>query len=72
MSIAIKLNKYLNSFFKLDLKEVDKEIKQNWSLVLPLVQRIHNATPHSSTQVAPSQLIFNNNIRFFYSGKGYN
>ena len=26
MSIAIKLNKYLNSFFKLDLKEVDKEI----------------------------------------------
>jgi hypothetical protein len=41
----------------------DKEIKQNWSLVLPLVQRIHNATPHSSTQVAPSQLIFNNNIQ---------
>ena len=26
MSIAIKLNKYLNSFFKLDLKDVDKEI----------------------------------------------
>ena len=26
MSIAIKLNKYLNSFFKLDLKSVDKEL----------------------------------------------
>ena len=26
MSIAIKLNKYLNSFFKLDLKEADKEL----------------------------------------------
>ena len=24
MSIAVKLNKYLNSFFKLDLKEADK------------------------------------------------
>ena len=26
MSIAIKLNKYLRSFFKLDLKEADKEL----------------------------------------------
>ena len=26
MSIAIKLNKYLNSFFKLNLKEADKEL----------------------------------------------
>ena len=26
MSIAVKLNKYLNSFFKLDLKEADKEL----------------------------------------------
>ena len=26
MSIAIKLNKYLNNFFKLDLKEADKEL----------------------------------------------
>ena len=26
MSIALKLNKYLNSFFKLDLKEADKEL----------------------------------------------
>ncbi len=26
MSIALKLNKYLNSFFKLNLKEADKEL----------------------------------------------
>ena len=26
MSIAVKLNKYLNSFFKLNLKDVDKEL----------------------------------------------
>ena len=26
MSIAIKLNKYLNSFFKLNLKDADKEL----------------------------------------------
>ena len=26
MSIALKLNKYLNSFFKLDLKNADKEL----------------------------------------------
>ena len=26
MSIAIKLNKYLNTFFKLDLKNADKEL----------------------------------------------
>ena len=26
MSIAFKLNKYLNSFFKLDLKSADKEL----------------------------------------------
>ena len=25
MSIAVKFNKYLNSFFKLDLKDADKE-----------------------------------------------
>ena len=26
MSIAVKLNKYLNSFFKLNLKDADKEL----------------------------------------------
>ena len=26
MSIALKLNKYLNSFFKLNLKDADKEL----------------------------------------------
>ena len=26
MSIALKINKYLNSFFKLNLKDADKEL----------------------------------------------
>ena len=29
MSIAIKINKYLNSFFKLNLKDADKDKIQN-------------------------------------------
>ena len=29
MSIAIKFNKYLNSFFKLNLKEADKELYES-------------------------------------------
>jgi len=40
----------------------DKQIKDLWSLVLPLVQRIHNATPHSSTNVAPAHLIFGHTL----------
>jgi transposase InsO family protein len=40
----------------------DKQIKDQWSLVLPLVQRIHNATPHSSTNVAPAHLIFGHTL----------
>ena len=31
MSIAVKLNKYLNSFFKLNLKEADKELYESIS-----------------------------------------
>ena len=40
----------------------DRQIKNQWSLVLPLVQRIHNATPHSSTNVAPAHLIFGHTL----------
>ena len=40
----------------------DRQIKNQWALVLPLVQRIHNATPHSSTNVAPAQLIFGHTL----------
>ena len=31
MSIAIKLNKYLNSFFKLNLKEADSQLYKSLS-----------------------------------------
>ena len=40
----------------------DRQIKDKWSLVLPLVQRIHNATPHSSTNIAPAHLIFGHTL----------
>lgn len=32
----------------------DKKIKDDWSMVLPLVQRIMNATLHVSTGVSPT------------------
>jgi hypothetical protein len=40
----------------------DSRSANNWSSMLPFVQRILNATPHSSTQVAPAQLIYGNRI----------
>ena len=35
-----------------------RKIKHMWSVVLPMVQRIMNATIHSSTGVAPATLLF--------------
>ena len=34
----------------------DRKIQSNWSLTLPLVQRVMNTTIHSSTGVAPAQI----------------
>ena len=41
----------------------DTRIKNEWSLVLPLVQRIMNSHPHDSIGVAPAQIIFGNSIQ---------
>ena len=40
----------------------DKEIKNKWSIVLPLIQRIMNASVHSAIQCCPAQLVFTNAI----------
>ena len=40
----------------------DKEIKEAWSTVLPLVQRIMNASRHQAIDCSPAQIIFGNSI----------
>ena len=40
----------------------DRKINDRWSESLPLVQRIMNATPHTSTGVAPFRLLYANSI----------
>jgi hypothetical protein len=39
----------------------EQHIIDSWSLVLPLVQRIINSTPHSATGVAPATLVYGGN-----------
>ncbi len=36
----------------------DKEIKNKWSILLPLIQWIMNASVHSAIQCCPAQLVF--------------
>ena len=40
----------------------DKEITEAWSTVLPLVQRIMNASRHQAIDCSPAQIIFGNSI----------
>jgi hypothetical protein len=40
----------------------DKEIKNKWSIVLPLVQRIMNSSIHSAIKCCPAQLVFTDAI----------
>ena len=40
----------------------DKRIIKSWSIYLPLVQRIMNASVHHSTGVTPAQLLFGNAV----------
>ena len=63
-----RANKEVNRHFRAIV--FDRKIKSNWSLTLPLVQRVMNTTVHSSTGVASAQIIFGNAIKkyflFFY------
>ena len=40
----------------------DKCVHHKWSMYLPLVQRILNVTPKSTTGVAPARVIYGNNV----------
>ena len=55
---------------------LDKRVQTEWSTYLPLVQRIMNASVHSSTGVSPAQLLFGNAVKldegiFLPHRKGY-
>jgi len=39
---------------------MDRTTRENWSIALPLVQRIMNSTPHSAIGVAPAVLLYGN------------
>ena len=56
---------------------LEKKVQTEWSTYLPLVQRIMNASVHSSTGVSPAQLLFGNAVKldmgiFLPHKQGYN
>ena len=56
---------------------MEKKVVTEWSTYLPLVQRIMNASVHSSTGVSPAQLLFGNAVKldsgiFLPHKQGYN
>ena len=59
-SIVERANKEVNRHLRAIV--FDRKIKENWSLTLPLVQRVMNTTVHSTIGVAPAQIIFGNAI----------
>jgi hypothetical protein len=40
----------------------DQRLREKWSIILPLVQRIINSMVHSTTGVSPAQVIFGNAV----------
>ena len=59
-SIVERANREVNSHLRAIV--FDRKIKVNWSLALPLIQRVMNTFEHSSIGCAPSQIIFGNAI----------
>ena len=57
-SVVERANKEVNKHLRAII--FDRKIKTNWSLVLPLVQRVMNTFVHSSIGCAPAQIIFGN------------
>jgi hypothetical protein len=56
---------------------LDQKVQTEWSTYLPLVQRIMNASTHSSTGLSPAQVLFGNAVTldtgiFLPHKKGYN
>ena len=59
-SIVERANREVNKHLRAIV--FDRKIKEHWSLVLPLVQRVMNTFEHSSLGCAPSQIIFGNSV----------
>ena len=75
MSIAVKLNKYLNSFFKLDLKEADKElynsIKEEFSRQQNHIELIASENIVSKAVLEAQGSVLTNKYAEGYPGKRY-
>jgi transposase InsO family protein len=59
-AIVERANKEVNRHLRAIV--FDKKVKKEWSLFLPLVQRIMNATVSASTGVTPASIIFGNAV----------
>ena len=59
-SIVERANREVNTHLRAIV--FDRKIKVNWSIALPLIQRLMNTFEHSSIGCAPSQIIFGNAI----------
>ena len=75
MSIAVKLNKYLNSFFKLNLKDADKElydsIKQEFSRQQNHIELIASENIVSKAVLEAQGSVLTNKYAEGYPGKRY-
>ena len=75
MSIAIKFNKYLNSFFKLNLKEADKElyesIKSEFSRQQNHIELIASENIVSKAVLEAQGSVLTNKYAEGYPGKRY-
>ena len=75
MSIAVKLNKYLNSFFQLDLKEADKElynsIQEEFSRQQNHIELIASENIVSKAVLEAQGSVLTNKYAEGYPGKRY-
>ena len=60
-AIVERANKEVNRHLRAII--FHKKIVEDWTLCLPLVQRIMNSQVHSATQVSPAQMLFGNAVQ---------
>ena len=59
-SIVERANREVNKHLRAIV--FDRKIKTNWSIALPLIQRLMNTLEHSATGCAPTSIIMGNNV----------
>ena len=59
-SIVERANREVNKHLRAIV--FDRKIKTNWSIALPLLQRLMNTLEHSATGCAPASIIMGNNV----------